>query len=214
MNHKDFEVIDISPPLGPTTAVWPGDTPLTREVLVDISQGSHMDLSTVRSTVHIGAHADAPRHFHRDGVSIDAVDLSVYIGPCVVVTVQAGALIQVTHCQKPIDNGAKRILFRTLSYPDICTFNEDFTAISPEAMEFMGRSGVKLVGIDTPSVDPFHSKDLATHQILHKYKIANVEGLVLDHVSDGDYEFIGLPLRLVGFDASPMRAVLRKLPSR
>ncbi len=69
--------------------------------------------------------------------------------------------------------------------------------------------GVVLIGIDTPSVDPFDSKTLDAHRALLKYGIVNVEGLILEHVPDGVYEFIGLPLKLVGFDASPIRAVLR-----
>ncbi|MCX6124266.1 MAG: cyclase family protein [Proteobacteria bacterium] len=206
---KHGEILDISPPLGPLTAVWPGDTPLTRQVLLSIGEGANIDLSTLHTTVHVGAHADAPRHFNRSGPTIDKVPLEAYIGPCRVVTVTSNRLIGIKDCKEAVSRGATRILFRTDSFPNPNFFNQDFTAISPEAMEFLGQNGVRLVGIDTPSVDPFESKDLPAHQMLYKYKIANIEGLVLSHVDAGEYEFIGLPLKLVGFDASPIRAVIR-----
>lgn len=215
MNSKPKDslenIIDISPILSPEIAVWPGDTPLSRRIICDISAGSNIDLSTLTSTVHVGAHADAPRHFHVSGKTIEAVALDAYLGNCHVVSVVKKELITLEDCERIYKKGMKRILFRTLSFPNPNHFNTDFAAFSAEAMEFLGRNGVVLVGIDTPSVDAFDSKDLKAHQMLLKYSIANVEGLVLDHVSDGEYEFIGLPLKLQGFDASPIRAVLRRL---
>jgi arylformamidase len=192
-------------------AVWPGDTPVSRELLCDISTGSNIDLSTIRSTVHLGAHADAPRHYHQRGKTIDAVDLNKYIGTCIVISALNTKMIEPMHCAIALEKNIKRVLFRTNSFPNPNHFNEDFTAFSPDALDLLGKAGVKLIGIDTPSVDPFHSKDLAAHQVLYKYDIANLEGLVLDSVSDGVYELIALPLKLKGFDASPVRAVLRRL---
>lgn len=202
------KIFDISPLLHPKIAVWPGDTPLTREVLCDIDQGSNIDLSTIRSTVHLGAHADAPKHFHPSGATIDAVALAPYLGSCDVVTVLGKELIQIDDCRVAVERGAKRILFRTLSAPNPDIFNEDFCAFSADAVDFMGRHGVVLIGIDTPSVDLFSSKDLPAHQMLKQYDIRNLEGLVLVDVPDGIYTLIALPLKLAGFDASPVRAVL------
>ena len=202
------KIFDISPLLHPKIAVWPGDTPLSREVLCNIEDGSNIDLSTIRSTVHVGAHADAPKHFHPSGATIDAVELSPYLGPCEVVTVLGKELIQVEDCHAAVGRGAKRILFRTLSAPNPDIFNEDFCAFSAEAMEYMGKHGVALVGIDTPSVDLFSSKDLPAHQMLRRHNIRNLEGLVLVDIPNGRYTLIALPLKLAGFDASPVRAVL------
>jgi arylformamidase len=58
-------------------------------------------------------------------------------------------------------------------------------------------------------VDPFDSKDLPAHRAFLRRDMAILEGLVLAGVSEGSYELIALPLRLVGFDASPVRAILR-----
>lgn len=201
---------DISPLISPRLAVWPGDTPVSRELLLDINQGANIDLSTLRSTVHLGAHADAPHHYHQEGLSIDTLDLNVYMGACFLHTVTNKPLIMAEDCKVPISTGAKRILFRTNSYPDPNHFNEDFSAFHPDAVAALGQAGVILLGIDTPSVDPFLSKNLPSHQNLFRYKIANLEGLVLSDVADGHYELIALPLRLEGFDASPVRAILRR----
>lgn len=205
------KIIDISPVITENTGVWPGDTPLTRQVLCDIRKDSHLDLSTLHSTVHIGAHADAPRHYHVDGKTMEQVSLEPYLGRCWVVSVVGKRQIERQDCESAVGAGAKRILFRTLSQPDPQIFSEVFTSISAEAMEYMGKAGVVLVGLDTPSVDPFNSKDLPAHKMLHRYSIVNLEGLVLQHVDDGIYELIALPLRLHGFDASPVRAILRTI---
>jgi arylformamidase len=205
-------ILDISPPIAVNTAVWPGDQPLNRKVALDMGTGAHLTLSSLETTVHIGAHADAPSHFVTHGLPIDQVDLEAYIGPCVVVTVlnPTGRLIQPEHCQAAIASGARRILFRTLSQPDYTKFNTDFVAFSPDAIRSMGGAGVKLIGIDTASIDPFDSKDLSAHKELAAHDMRNLEGLDLRHVPDGDYELIALPLKLQGFDASPLRAILRQ----
>ncbi len=196
--------------------MWPGDVRFRRSVQLDMHAGANLTLSSLSTTVHIGAHADAPNHYVTDGASIDEVPLDAYVGPCTVVTSEhpQGRLIQVKDCQAAVQKGAKRILFRTLSQPNPRHFNTDFVAFSPEALDYMGKAGVLLVGIDTASVDPFDSKDLPAHLTLIRHGMRNLEGLVLAHVADGDYELIALPLKLKGFDASPVRAVLRPLATR
>ncbi|MCH7526190.1 MAG: cyclase family protein, partial [Planctomycetes bacterium] len=106
---------------------------------------------------------------------------------------------------------AERVLFATGTYPDPNQFNDDFAALTPELIDWLHERGVRTLGIDTPSVDLFHSKDLPAHQTVLKHDMAIVEGLVLQHVPEGVYELIALPLKLSGFDASPVRAVLRTL---
>lgn len=204
-------VIDISPAISPRLAVWPGDVAFKRQVQLDMAAGANLTLSSLSTTVHLGAHADAPSHFSPTAPSIDEVDLAPYIGPCAVITCSKprGSLIEASDVLPALTKGAKRILVRTLSYPDPHHFNTDFVAFSPDAIDAIGQAGALLVGIDTPSVDPYASKDLQAHNRLLKWGIRNLEGLCLSHVADGDYELIALPLKLVGFDASPVRAVLR-----
>ena len=108
---------------------------------------------------------------------------------------------------------APRILLATGTFPDPTDFNEDFAAYSPELVDALQAQGVRLIGIDTPSVDLFSSKDLPVHLRCLAHDMAILEGLVLTDVPAGLYELIALPLKLVGFDASPVRAVLRTMPS-
>ncbi len=204
---------DITPPITQCLAVWPGDTPPSREVLCDMRRGATITLSTLHATVHLGAHADAPNHYGRDAPAIDERSLDYYLGPCQVIRVPAarGRRLQPEELTVPVR--APRVLFATGTFPDPERFNEDFAALSPALVDALHAQGVLLIGVDTPSVDLFESKDLPAHQAFLERDMAILEGLVLNQVPDGLYELIALPLRLVGFDASPVRAVLRALPS-
>ena len=204
-------IYDITPPISPRLQVWPGDTPPTREVLLDMKRGDNITLSSLRATVHLGAHADAPSHYAAAGASIDQRDLRYYIGPCQVIRVaaQRGSLVPPESVQTPIH--AERVLLATGTFPDPRHFNEDFAALSPALVEMLHRAGVCLIGIDTPSVDLFASRELLSHKTCLRHDMAILEGLALDGVPEGMYELVALPLKLVGFDASPVRAVLRTL---
>ncbi len=201
-------IYDITPPITPGLAVWPGDTPPSREVLLDLRRGDSVTLSTLRSTVHLGAHADAPSHYGVAGQTIDERALERYVGPARVVRVDARRGSRIGRDAVP-EPGAERILLATGSFPDPTRFNTDFAALSVELVEWLHERGVKLVGIDTPSVDTFDSKELPAHNACLRHDLAILEGLVLEGVPEGPYELIALPLRLVGFDASPVRAILR-----
>jgi arylformamidase len=201
-------IYDISPPISPRLSVWPGDTPPSREVLLDISRGDNITLSTLRATVHLGAHADAPSHYG-DGPAIHARDLDYYLGPCQVMRVQAARGARLTPSMLPGGVASPRLLLATGTFPDPESFNTDFAALSVELVEFLHARGVRLVGVDTPSVDLFDSKDLPAHWAFLRHDMAILEGLALAHVPAGTYELIALPLRLEGFDASPVRAILR-----
>ena len=206
------ELIDISPPIDSAIAVWPGDVPYTREIALDMNAGAHMTLSAIRTTLHLGAHADAPNHYSRKGAGIGAQDLTPYFGPCQVISVRAarGSRIYPEDVDEPI--GQARVLFHTGTYPDPGHFNEDFASLSPELILWLSEQGCVLVGIDTPSVDPAPSKALESHAALAKTGMANLEGLVLGHVTPGQYQLVALPLALTNADASPVRAALAPLP--
>ncbi|MCB9759274.1 MAG: cyclase family protein [Alphaproteobacteria bacterium] len=201
-------LIDISPLVHPGVAVYPGDTPFSRRVLLSIAGGDNIDLSTITTTVHVGAHTDAPSHYIADGAGIDARPLERYYGRAQVISVDLprGARVRPEHLPGPIQ--APRVLFHTGSFPDPDHFNPDFVSLSPELIEVLADQGAVLVGIDTPSVDPADDKVLPSHAALARRDMAVLEGVVLDHVDDGLYTLIALPLRLAGADASPVRAVL------
>jgi arylformamidase len=205
-------LFDISPPLSSALAVWPGDTPLRREVLLDINQGDNITLSTLHGTAHLGAHADGPNHYGRDAAGIDSRPLDDYLGPCQVIRVAALPRTRIGPGDLALAISERRVLLRTETYPDPNRFRTDFAALEPALVDWLFEQGVRLVGVDTPSVDLFESKDLPAHRRFLARDMAILEGLTLFEVPPGRYELIALPLRLVGFDASPVRAVLRTLP--
>lgn len=202
-------IYDISPPLSPALPVWPGDVPLRRLVPADRAADDPVTTSALHATVHLGAHADAPRHWNATGSAIDACDLDAYLGPCEVVRVPGTPGDVITPACLPDQLQAPRVLFATGSHPAPTEFKRDFAALSLALADALHQQGVKLVGLDTPSVDRFDDADLPVHHRLGRHGIAILEGLLLQDVPAGVYELIALPLRLVGFDASPVRAVLR-----
>ncbi|MSR44603.1 MAG: hypothetical protein EXS15_04490 [Phycisphaerales bacterium] len=215
------EIIDISPRVSSRTAVFPGDAPLSREVLFDMTRGDAITLSTLRTTVHLGSHADAPSHYGRDGRTIDQQPLELYWGACDVVRVRANrpsACARIGHGDLDVPEdwtpSVPRILIATGSCGDPCVWNPMFTALEPALVDWLADRGVRLVGIDTPSVDCADSKELPAHARFFARDVAIIEGLVLDAVSPGLYELCALPLNLERFDASPIRAALRSLGDR
>jgi len=182
-------IIDISPPLDADIGLWPGDP---------------------RNTLHVGVHVDAPNHTLASGGDITSWPLEIFVGRCNVVHVDIdrGDRITPRHIEgKSID--APRVLFRTSTFPDWHNWNDDFASLSLDLIAAL--KGVVLIGIDTPSVDAFHSNDLEVHRALAAQRIASIEGVVLSDVGEGAYELIALPLRIRDGDASPVRAVLRTL---
>ena len=200
---------DITPPITPEIAVFPGDTPFRRDVLLAFAQGDALELSSVRTTVHLGAHADAPSHYHPDGAPIEKRDLSRYLGLCEVRSALVPPRTRVTPAHlghTPVR--APRLLIRTGTFPQPNAWTNDFAALSPELVDWLGGQGVLLVGIDTPSVDLADDAVLLSHAAIYRHDLAILEGLVLDGVPDGLYLLVALPLPLVGADASPVRAIL------
>lgn len=199
---------DISPVVSARLGVWPGDTPFSREVLLSQAEGANLDLSTIHTTVHVGAHADAPNHYVPDGVGIGERPLAPYLGPCQVITVDVGRgqRIQPEHLPGPVV--APRVLFHTGTFPDPESWNSDFASLSPALVHHLADQGVTLVGLDTPSVDLEDDAALLSHHAIAARDLSILEGIVLTGVPDGLYTLVALPLKLEGVDASPVRAVL------
>jgi len=202
-------IIDISPAIDEYSAVWPGDARVSRNILCQLEHGDSVALSTLSTTVHIGAHADAPNHYQLGAASIGEVDLNPYIGRCRVIDVRGcGDLVEPEMLGKSLDGLPPRVLLRTDTCLDRTKWPERFSALSPRLVNRLHQAGVILVGIDTPSIDPFTSKTLEAHHACLRSGIRNLEGIMLKDVAAGDYDLVALPLKLKGFDASPVRAVL------
>jgi arylformamidase len=203
---------DISPPVHAGSPVFPGDAPFVSVWAARIGPGCPVNVSTLTLSPHTGAHADAPLHYGDEGAAIGDVPLGPYIGACRVIhAIGCGPLV----CWSDIAHAARdlpaRVLVRTRQTAAVDHWDPDLTAFEPQTLETLADLGVRLVGIDTASIDPAESKTLDSHQVLRRRDLRVLENLVLDEVPEGDYELIALPLKLTTADASPVRAILRTL---
>ncbi len=204
------KLYDLTPRISSRLAVFPGDQPFERRMLMGFAHGQHLELSTITTTVHLGAHADAPSHYHASGQTMENRSPLRYVGLAQVVRAQGlkpFERMELRHVQHQKIH-ATRVLVDTGSYPDPEVWRSDFNSYSPQLLEHFADQGVRLVGIDTPSVDPVDSKSLESHQVLYQRDMAVLEGLLLKDVPEGLYTLIALPLPIEGGDASPVRAIL------
>jgi arylformamidase len=202
---------DISPAVAPGFPVFPGDTDFATRWTWTLGPGCPVNVSEVTMSPHTGAHTDAPLHYDAAGISIGEVQLDSYLGPCRVIhALGVRPLVEPAHVSSRLAGIPPRVLIRTyVAAPS--SWDSDFAALAPATLELLHDRGVRLIGIDTPSLDPEQSKSLDSHQVVRRHGMAILEGIVLDGVAEGDYELIALPLKWHGLDASPVRAVLREL---
>lgn len=205
-----MRLIDITHPLSERTATWPGDTPFSLTETARIARGAAVNLSVIRTSPHVGTHADAPLHYEERGAGMAELPLEPFVGPCLVVALEGRQAITVDDLrQLGLQLGLERLLVRTGSCPDLSRFYPDLTYFEPDAIHYLASLGVKLIGTDAHSVDPSESKDLPAHRACGQTGIFIVENLRLGEVEPGEYELIALPLKLEAADGSPVRAVLR-----
>ena len=203
---------DISAPLHTATLVYPGDSPFQQRWTATIGPKCPVNVSVIELSPHVGSHADAPYHYDNQGQTMGEVDLDPFIGRCRVIhAIDCGRLIEWQHIAHAItDDLPPRVLVRTYAQAPT-TWNEHFSGFAPSTIERLADLDVQLIGLDTPSIDPFNTNRLDSHMLVCARDLRILESLVLDNVPEGDYELIALPLKLMQGDASPIRAVLRSL---
>lgn len=203
---------DISPPVHAGAPVFPGDTPYAQQWVARIGPGCPVNVSTITLSPHTGAHADAPLHYDDAGAAAGALDLAPYLGRCRVVhAIGCGPLVHWRHLEHAFADMPPRVLVRTYARMPADRWDPDLAAFAPETVERLADLGVRLIGIDTASIDPADSKTLDSHQVVRRRGLRVLENLLLDEVPEGDFELIALPLKLTTACASPVRAVLREL---
>lgn len=204
---------DITRNVAPDTHVWPGDSPYEAKRILRKEDGSSVNLTTLTLSAHTGSHADAYYHYTVDGSTIGRMPLDAYLGRARVVTVekQNGPLYP-DDFRHVAMTGAQRLLVHShvSDLPDQL-WPEAFPYLSVELIEWLAGHAIRLIGLDSPSVDAFDSKALPCHHALKAHGMVNLESLLLRDVPDGDYELIALPLKLDLACGSPVRAVLRTL---
>lgn len=191
--------------------MWPGDTAYSAQTTWEISDGCPVHVSRITLSTHTGAHCDAPSHYDPQGLPIDQAALDAYIGPCRVIHCIGAAPVTPQDIEHALADVPPRVLLRTYASAPQEQWDPAFAAVAPATIALLAQHGVRLVGIDTPSLDPQESKTMQAHHAVRQHGMAILEGIVLDAISAGDYELIALPLRLTGMDASPVRAILRPL---
>lgn len=206
----DRRIWDISQKLRPGLPVWPGDTAFAAARTWQMEEGSPVNVSALTLSTHSGAHADAPLHYSPEGDDIASVSLEPFIGECLVVDAR-DVTGEIDVADLPNIDSADRVVFRTYERFPHDEWDAAHIPIAPETIKWLAVQGVKLVGMDGPSLDPQDSKDMLAHKAVLAADMRVLEGLVLDDVEPGRYELIALPLPIVAGDASPVRAILREL---
>jgi arylformamidase len=203
---------DISPAIGPGSPVFPGDTPFALRWTWTLDAHSPVNVGELTLSPHTGAHTDAPLHYDPAGSAMADVALDAYLGTCRVLhAIGVGPQVEPEHLRGHLAGTPPRVLVRTARAAVVDRWDPGFTAMAPATIDLLHAHGVRLIGVDTPSLDAADSKTLDAHQRVRAHGMAILEGIVLDAVAPGDYELIALPLKLAGADASPVRAVLRDL---
>jgi arylformamidase len=204
-----MRIYDISMSLHTRLACWPGDAPYEWRWTCRKSEGAAVNVGQVSLSVHAGTHTDAPFHFADAGPTVEALALDPYLGPARVLDVRGRDVIRVADLEAIDVTHTPRLLLRTGAWVDRGRFPERIPVLGAEVPGWLAERGAVLVGLDVPSVDAIDSKDLPNHHALGSHGIAILESLDLAGVPEGVYELIALPLKLVGADGSPVRAVLR-----
>lgn len=204
-------IYDISVPVKTGGLVYPGNPEIAIELQQAVARGAGANVSSIHFGSHTGTHVDAARHFFDDGEPVDRIDLSVLVGPAIVLSFDDGiTAVTASDLEKKDLRDHTRVLLRTRNSSFILAseFHRDYTYLAPDGAEYLVQKGVKLVGSDYLSIEQFHSGHHKTHRTLLGANVVIVEGLSFGAVQPGEYEFICLPLRLEGIDGAPARAIL------
>lgn len=202
-------IYDVSLPVSPELVRWPGDP------AVEVARfGSEVQVSRWTLGSHAGTHVDAPRHFSAGPGTVDTLDPSVLIGPCRVLYLPEVPLITADLLRAHTLAGVTRLLLRTRNSErwrtDTTTFHEDFTALLPDAAELLVEIGIRLIGIDALSIEPYDG-DGRVHHTLLRAEVIPLEGLYLAEVPPGDYHLLCAPLKLMAADGAPARVFLQEM---
>jgi len=212
-----MKIWDISRTLSNDLAEWPGDEPCCFRLTRQKAKGESVNLGAISMSVHNGTHADAQFHFDTNGESIEKAPLETYLGRAAVVDLAQAFLDSKEKHLITIEDlrpsaeaiaATSRLLVKTGRWSNSAVFPNQIPVIAADVPAWLQKNGVKLLGMDLPSVDEIDSKSLQNHHALARAGIAIVESLDLSDVASGIYQFAALPLKIAGGDGAPMRAIL------
>jgi arylformamidase len=219
MTQRTPQLLDISIPMGATTPEWPGDQPFTCGWTCRREAGASVNLAAITTSFHVGTHADAPLHVHSSWPASEALELEAFVGPVRVVSLPADwPVSQDLDVEHVIDllGGIvpPRVLLRTGYTVADGAFPTDWPCLTAGAAEWLVNQGLRLWGVDAPSVDRRESKTLDVHHALLGHDAFVLENLDLRDAPAGAYELLAPPLSVHGADAAPVRALLRSVVRR
>ena len=205
-------IYDVSVPIVSGMPVWPSDPPLKLTPHSHISRDkTHtVHVTTIEMGSHTGTHIDAPYHFVEGGRRLEEIPLDELVGPATVIQITGVPSITRDHLKSLHWAGVQRVLFKTdnSEHWKDGSFYEKFVYLEPEAAEFLVQKGIRLVGIDYLSIDPYKSVQHPTHFVLLPRNVIIIEGLNLSQVAPGQYQLVALPLNLQSGDGAPARVIL------
>lgn len=205
---------DISVTISPDMPVWPGQPQVELKRISKISEGDNANVSRLELSVHTGTHLDAPNHFlDQNKTTVEKLDLKTLTGRAYVLHLpdEVDLITRTILENAEIPPRTRRLLICTRNSKQWAQqakqFDKDFVAIDASGAEYLTERGVRLVGVDYLSVAPFN-EGRPTHEILLGTGVVVVEGLDLSGVSQGRYTLYCLPLKLLGAEGAPARAIL------
>jgi len=207
-----MKLIDISVPLDEHLPSYPGNAPLEIEPVKRLARGDSSNVSTLRLSAHSGTHVDSARHFFDTAGGIEALSLDLLCGRAVVIEVSATTAVTAEDFEGIDFDGETRVLIKTSNSRlwGNPTFHTNYVGVAESAAKSLVEHGVKVVGVDYLSVEPFKTPGAPTHHTLLGAGTIVIEGLNLRDVAPGIYEMFCLPLNVVGADGAPARVVLRQ----
>lgn len=211
-----MRVHDISLPVGPGLPTWPTSRGFRTSRAMSIADGDPSNVTWLEMDVHTGTHVEGPLHFIDGGAALDGFEIERFVGPASVARIDGLAITPERLEALGLPAVTERLLLRTANSDrwaalargeEAATFDPDYVALTPGAATWIAGHGIRLIGVDHLSIQRFDDTG-ETHRILMRAGVAILEGLNLAGVEPGSYTLVAVPLRLVGAEAAPARAVL------
>jgi arylformamidase len=206
--------IDVSMSVKSGMAHWPGDMDVSVRRVSNMSEGALCNLSCLYMSAHTGTHIDAPLHFVDGALPIDQMPIEATVGVARVIAIDVPEAIGPADLEPHAIQPGERIIIKTANSARCWQTDEfvtDFIYISEEGARYLVQRQVLSVGIDYLSVAGFFKETAETHVVLLEAGIWLIEGLDLRQIEPGRYDLICLPLKLLGVEAAPARAILRPI---
>lgn len=206
--------LDVSVPVKSGMAHWPGDIDVSVARVSNMAEGAEYNLSQLHMSAHTGTHMDAPLHFVNGAVSIDQLPFEATVGAARVIEIDVPEAIGRTELERFDIEPGERLIIKTANSArcwDTDEFIKDFIYISEEGAKYLVERKIRSVGVDYLSVAGFFKDTAETHVALLGAGIWIMEGLDLRGIHPGRYELICLPLKLLGAEGAPARAILRAM---